>query len=485
MFSFHREKKCDLFKSFCQDEKLARAYFALKMDEFAYPFFGKYSFDHFFRLIQEVNKLHINQSVLKRFKTSLRIKLDETTAQKVIDDLLAGRPLTKNGRKVFTFSTKLEKEALLIGHKHPHNAWGASIKSLLICSKLKETPATLKASLEILDDPRAIHVVFKLKKLFSRLDINNELKFRNFQAISRDLRHSLRQKYQYQKKKKQLINRLSEAQIIIEYLENYLPKCPATKEWKKLFLRYISFITKVFASRSDVKKKVSFLTNINITFLDKNEDLFRTLRFADAASNCFNSGSKKFKWIWNKRINWKEGLRKIFQRICLVLRRQNIFPIGCVAGFIKDPLSFIIDITEFRTNRVFGFVIGRMGLNPVTNRPIIMLSGIYMDSNNPIIIKNVLKILELNIGQRLAVEAIILPKQFPHYNLHLYTKYRKRTKKIFAIRALSNRLGMPVKRTFDDLGDVANGLFLFKGYTKQLLCILFLWGCNPDFSINL
>ena len=135
----------------------------------------------------------------------------------------------------------------------------------------------------------------------------------------------------------------------------------------------------------------------------------------------------------------------------------------------KDPLSFIMDLSRAGSNEISGFVFGRIGLDPETQRPAIIQNGIYSQDKGGQIPNNILRLVEEQMAPRLNAAVIDIASQNsgkvePPSG---YTSVKK-VKRI-AMRAISDDEGNPEEKLYDDIGRVANGPFSFTGFSKRLL----------------
>ena len=221
-------------------------------------------------------------------------------------------------------------------------------------------------------------------------------------------------------------------------MEDLLPPSstsPATTEWQSHLQETLTTLTE---SQAKSKQKRSGV-ELELTFLDKNEDFVRALRFADAAQCCFNASNENFG-----------------QRTYEYVTRLN-----------KDPLSFMMDLKQTNSKLVQGFVFGRMGINPGTGRPVIMLNGVYSQLKGPVIVDNILRIIEERMGKRLKAEAIVIASKYGGA-INMPTGYTEDSMELEAVRAIETR-GALETTVYDDIGQVANGTFTFQGFVKKLL----------------
>lgn len=176
---------------------------------------------------------------------------------------------------------------------------------------------------------------------------------------------------------------------------------------------------------------------LELTFLDKGRDFIRSTRFADGRQCCFNST--------NYNVDGGVGAA------------------DWIARLHADPLSFVVDIKEEGSRIVSGFVFGRMGIDPKTKRPVVMLNGIYSQESGITMNNNILKLIEEKFAKIIGSSSIVIASKHGGKLAQKPEGYQDVKKDIQAIRALKNS-----DKVYDDIGTVPNGSFSFEGYERAL-----------------
>jgi len=435
---FNTLTRDELLELFHKDKDALSVFYITNVGEYRYSVINDYSQEKFKMITDKVHSLEIHDGKLEEFTDFLlnnNLSVEEVNS--IIEDAKNGKPLIKGDKRVFQFSTAVEfgsqKEEALA---RLQTVWKNELVSLLACKSLDESPETVTESLQIYEQNPHAQLP---QTLINRLRINNDKFFlTDINAISKDMGNTLRQKYKSLKDKEQILklNEASTSDVIVEFLKQYMPDSPATSEWQSHLRETLSVLESAPDRQQITRTKT---TELELTFLDKTEDFVRAIRFADAAQCCFNASNEN------------------------IAARSLEYP----TRLNKDPLSFIMDIKEPGAKEIIGFVFGRMGVSPETKRPIIMLNGIYSQLKGSVMNDNILKIIEEQMGGRLHAEGIAIASSHGG-TIDTPTGYQKvNSLPLTAIRALGN-YGEPETRTYDDIGDVANGDFNFTGYYKKL-----------------
>lgn len=432
-----RDELCELFAS---NEEACKTSYILHGGEFRYAVVNDYSFNKFKTVVERIGSLQVHQPTLDRFEQILAQSMDPAEAKAVVIDLAAGKPLVTDER-VFRLSASVEYEtAYEQAMARLQTVWKTELRSLLINKAADLTPQTVEESLLAMQNLNQRQYEGQLYRLIIRLRLNQDkLSLNDIQAVALDLRNSMVQAFRQKgdRENERRVRNATELDVIKEYLERYMPQSPATSEWGS---HLEETITQFKEAGVNIRQgSTSSDRTYELTFLDKNEDFVRSIRFADAAQCCFNASRENFQ-----------------HRTYEFVTRLN-----------KDPLSFMMDLKELDSRDVVGFVFGRMAINPATGRPVIMLNGIYSQVKGEILTNKVLQTVETQIGRRLNAEAIVI-KAIHGGNIQQPAGYENGNIELEAIRALQDQRGNPEEHTYDDIGTVANGKFAFSGFIKYL-----------------
>lgn len=475
-----------LVKRLLENELFSKRYFQENSSKYKYSYVRRYSWNSFKYILNEINKLKINKDVINKFENGLKsfeLAADRKTnlstdTEKRIDRLFHGR----KDFVIYLNSERILRRDLLM---RLNNLWKDELKTLLITSMLGKIPGNdveLKNQLAMSKDKK---MIYKLTKIIKRLRINDDLiTFETIKSIAKDLKYSYRMKFHQSKLLRQKILAKTDLSIILYYLRNLLLPSKATYSWRKRLAYKIRILNQEDRSKISNKKR-AFL----VSLLDRNEDLYRFVRFADSAKCCFSSNRKDFIESY-KAQGYPENSHPIFSNIKMVtstfkdiilipssvimnikkawyvFRKMKLSPIKCVAIINKDPMSFVMDITDLESEQIVGFVLGRIALNTVSQKPIILVNGVYSSIKSLDLLKKILKVAEASIAVRIGAEGIAVPT---HENNFGFPKKYKVTKlQLEALTAVNSNIGKPIKYISDDFGIVANGRFDFEGYYGSL-----------------
>ncbi len=484
---FKHKTRDQIVSLFSKDEMLARTYYNLYHDEFRYAYVDTYSFEKFLSLVKQIHKLRINFRILDKFQKSLEIasaafwdrdsfqyQNSPKESHQLLKDLVKGKSFLPENKRTFTFKAIVKEQSSYEEIVELHKIWRLELKSLLFAKIKNKAPQTLGESEFYFKRSYSQKAFLKDFKLIHRLKLSKEVNFQTLKSISKDLRFSLLQRFAHDKKMKNQIHQFSEAEAIFLYLKDYLPQSAATLIWKKK----LEVCMKILSRKQKYKRKFKYVSIlIDATFLDKNKDFIRALRFTDTSCNCLHSTINKFTWTKGP-IDYKlETWSKLLAKIMLFVRRCGLTPINCIAMINKDPLAFIIDLKEHNSNYIFGFTMGKIGIDPDSRKPIVMLNGIYTTkenpyttSGNPDIEKHIVKLVEQQIVKKIHAEKLIIPLE-PNNSLRTDPKFHTQSIRVEVLTALSNSLGFPKQIIYDDYGDRTNDCItvyaLVKSY-KQL-----------------
>ncbi len=165
-----------------------------------------------------------------------------------------------------------------------------------------------------------------------------------------------------------------------------------------------------------------------LRYLDKREDLFTFLRFADCVPCCFASSSS---WYRSHRMGW------------------------WVLSLWKDPLSFCFHIERSDSGADWtpcGFVFGGYSLGHDT--PTLLLNGIYLRRQETRLRAEILRAIEDNFCKPLGIFRIAIASSHGGYG-KLPPKYAQRPLMIHRLRALKSKDG-PESRIYDDISNTVN-----------------------------
>jgi hypothetical protein len=447
MTQFEGKTRDELLQMFKEDPAKAKIYYILKAGEYRYSVVNDYSLEKFEKITSRVSELQVHKPTLERFQTVLASTgMSEAESKSIITDIEAGKPMIVGPDRTIRFSSQVEYgSSAEMAIQRLQDVWLTELKSLLVASAAGVTPQTIGESVQILDNSELVEAnKAKTGNIVRALKIDRQkITYDDIKNVVKDLRNRLETTYKSAKNKQaqSRIANLSDSGIIAEYLTPLLPSAettPATTEWLSHLQETISSLEEAKAqSGTGLTSKGN--RDLELTFLDKNEDFVRSLRFADAAQCCFNASNGNFD------------------------RRTYEF----VTRLNKDPLSFMMDLKEANSKVIQGFVFGRMGLNPSTGKPIIMLNGIYSQLKGPVMVDNILKIIEAQMGKKINAENIVIASQYGGA-IQTPTDYNRGEIKIEAVRALQDNKGNPESKVYDDIGRVANGTFKFEGFIKKL-----------------
>ncbi len=174
------------------------------------------------------------------------------------------------------------------------------------------------------------------------------------------------------------------------------------------------------------------LARYRVRFLDKRQDLFTYLHFADCVPCCFNRANRYFK-------QW--GLRQ------------------WVLALWKDPLSFCFHVERLvdeRQWRPCGFVFGSYALCQAT--PAVLLNGIYLHRKHEQLRAEILHAIEEMFCRPLGVRWVAIANRYGGCG-NLPETYVLRSVIVQRLRALRFK-GRPVTAIYDDISCEVNQTML-------------------------
>ena len=419
-----------------KDDDARKIFYLIKGGEYRYTLINDYSFDKFSLVFKKVLEQEIDDERLKEFKKSLlKAGRSEDEAKKIIGEFLEGRtPIMDQEKRNISFFADVE-----LGGEYEENlvrlqsVLGQELESLIYAGFQEEIPSNMEEAKNIQKTESK-----KGGQIKEFLEAGKKHDFDTVKKIAEKCKKELifraRQKGG-DKEAVEELERLNVSGLLHKYLTVNLPKLfksPLISEWQS---HLNETLTKLEAGRG---AKKSIKKELELTFLDKGKDFIRTLRFADGQQCCFNSK--------NYDIQGGQGAS------------------DWIARLNADPLSFIFDIKTKDSNVISGFIFGRMGVSPKTQKPIIMLNGVYSQEKGKIVNDNILRIVEEQFAKRIGASAIVMASKHGGSLSEMPSGYEKvADEKIIAIRALENNDAI-----YDDIGSVANGEFLFDGYEKEM-----------------
>ncbi len=435
MESVGKEKLLELFK---QSKKYIKIYFCLYAGENSYPSSGDYNYNRFDPLINEVLGFRIDEDILNHFRQIMinSGKTDEE-ADVIVEKLLTGKPPI-DGSNIVTFNTSTEfGSEKAFANERFNTVMNVELKKILeifsigsVAENLGEVDHIHEGSNEKLNSNQKNK---KITNLISTLELNGNFKYDKLEQKIKSFRSELRNYYKTTGNKDELliIDTVPNSYIINKYFEAFYPKLHASGafgEWMSHLKETLTILEKGDSVKGIIPERS---VDIELTFIDKGEDMLRYLRATDAYPCCFNSEN-------SSQSHW-------------------------VAGLYADPLSFCIDIQEKGTKTITGFIFGRFGFDD-HEKPIIMLNGIYSKFKGKKAVDNYLKIIELKMADFIGASQIVLAGSHGGTIDASPDNYEKKNSlELNAIRALQNQ-----DEIYDDIGNVANGKFMFSGFVKKL-----------------
>ncbi|MBI2021924.1 hypothetical protein HYS93_03565 [Candidatus Daviesbacteria bacterium] len=477
----HNKTKDELINFLLKNEAQAQEFFKQNNKNIFYAHANQYSFEKFKSLIKTISRLSINHSILEKLELALIGKynisrrhdiLTLEQAKKISKNLLEGRVPLASKKRSFRFKAKVGKNSFSEQISILSWLWKEGLKSLLVAHQLDRSPRYISKSIKLLCKEEALKALPKRRLLIKRLKLDKTIDEMDLKAIAKDLRFSLLQRASSLNQNKTNILNLSRFQIILLYLNPYLPQSQATLSWKKKFIKCLQRLEKMNQQKEKTVYKKAY---IGVTFLDKKKDLLRSLRFADAANNCLSSAHKTFSWTSKPLVyKFNDSLPKLLDKMLIVVKRCGLTPAQCIAFIHKDPLSFIIEIKDCKTNYIRGFTTGKISINPLSGKTAIMINGIYLTEKNPYtyegdfqIIKHVLYLIETKLAPAIKADMITIPA-LPNKSVRNIPGYQLKKVQIDTLMALNNILGLPKQIAYDDYGDSINKHLTIQAYVKQL-----------------
>jgi HEAT repeat protein len=429
-------------KNQLRDVRLRRLFYLVKGGEYRYTLINDYSYDKFSLVVEKILEQEVDPTKVDEFRQSLKAAgLSEEEQESILASLQEGRfPLPHPQKRSFAFEAGVELGGEYeLALKRLQEIWSQELKALVITyeeakKKGGQLPPGIDAALTAAEGKEVQND--KMRQILAFLEHDKKQDYASLQKIAekvkKDLIHSARQ-LKDQERIAQL-ERLDTSDLFYAYLAERLPHLKDSfilTEWES-HLRETLSVLEAGPVKGKVRNK-----QFELTFLDKGRDFVRAVRFADGQRCCFNS------------VNYHN--------------QGDLGAADWIARLHADPLSFILDLKQKDSNIISGFVFGRMGIDPKTKRPVVMLNGIYAQESGGAIANNILKLIEDKFARVIGASSIVIASKHGGTLSEVPSGYRSVRRKIRAIRALKNN-----DRVYDDIGTVANGDFDFECYEKQL-----------------
>jgi len=426
-------------KTRLKDDRLRQIFYLVKSGEYRYTLINDYSYDKFSLVVKKILEQKIDEEKLEKFRKSLaRAGIPEEKQTDILTAFQEGRfPLRDPAQRSFSFESNVElgsEYELALGRLQ--EIWGQELKVLAITSEAKEMPLGIDDAILKTQGKEVTHP--KTKKILEFLEQGEKQDYQTLRKLAEGVKKELLFSARQRKDKTRMeeIERLNMSGLFYAYLSERLPwlkDSAILSEWES-HLREVLSVLETGPIKGGVKRK-----KLELTFLDKGKDFIRAVRFADGQQCCFNSTH---------------------------YRSEDDVGVGAadwIARLHADPLSFIIDIREEGSRIISGFVFGRMGIDPETERPVVMINGIYAQESGGAIADNILKLIEDKFAREIGASSVVIASKHGGRLSKKPTGYEAVSKNLRAIRALKNN-----DECYDDIGTTANGEFIFEGYERQL-----------------
>lgn len=210
-----------------------------------------------------------------------------------------------------------------------------------------------------------------------------------------------------------------------------------TAEWQSHLYECLGILLKPVVKAKNVK--------VRAALVDPQKDIVRGLRFADTVTCCYNARDKAV----GEGSHFQERTVKWVPRLG------------------ADPLSFIMDLQYEGTDRMNGFVFGRMGYNPATENLVLMINGVYSETKTPALVDGLMRMLG-EMAQAVGCGEIVIASQHGG-SISCPTGFAAvENLSLESLRALEGGSRFAETEVYDDIGKVANGSFAFRGYRRVL-----------------
>jgi HEAT repeat protein len=429
-------------KNKLRDDRLRRLFYLVKGGEYRYTLINDYSYDKFSLVVKKILEQEVDPTKIDEFRNSLKAAgLSKEEQESILASLQEGRfPLPQPKERSFAFEASVELGSEYeLAFSRLQEIWSQELKALAITheeidKKGGQLPSGIDVALTAAEGKEVQNP--KIQRILAFLKCGEKQDYASLkklaEAVKKELIFSARQRKD--KEKIAEIERLNISGLFYTYLAERLPHLKDSfilTEWES-HLRETLSVLEAGPIKGKIKNK-----QFELTFLDKGKDFMRAVRFADGQQCCFNS---------------------IHYRV-----QGDLGAADWIARLNADPLSFILDLKQKDSNIISGFVFGRMGIDPETKRPVVMLNGIYAQESGGAIASNILKLIEDKFAKVIGASSIVIVSKHGGKLIEIPSGYKNVQRKIYAIRALKNN-----DKVYDDIGTVANGIFDFEGYERQL-----------------
>ncbi len=430
-----------------KDDKVRQVFYLVKGGEYRYTLINNYSYGKFSMVVDKMLAQKVDETKMQEFDAAMAAGgVAESDRARIQADMREGRfPLPDQEKRSFAFDAAIDLGSdYEMGMARLQEVWGRELQMLAAVAESKEVlPLGIEDALtrfegKDVSNPKTQRILEFLKH-GQKQDYQSIKKVA--EACKKELLTSLKQKLKAVEDKESVRQRMQEVErlnisgLLHAYLSERLPQLKDSailQEWE-------SHVRETLAAvESGPVKGGTKNKRFELTFLDKGRDFIRATRFADGRQCCFNSSN----YIMDGQLSAADWIARLH----------------------ADPLSFVMDIKEEGSRIVSGFVFGRMGIDPTTKRPVVMLNGIYSQESGSTMNNNILKLVEDKFARTIGASSVIIASKHGGTLAKMPDGYQSVTKGITAIRALQNN-----ETVYDDIGTVPNGPFTFSGYERHLV----------------
>jgi HEAT repeat protein len=429
-------------KNQLRDDRLRRLLYLVKGGEYRYTLINDYSYDKFSLVVKKILEQEVNHQKIDEFRESLKAAgLSEKEQKYILASFQEGRfPLPHPEERSFAFEAGVDLGSEYeLAFNRLQEIWNQELKALAIAheeadKKGGRLPPGIDVALAAAEGKEVQNP--KMQRILAFLKYGEKQDYASLKNLAESVKKELIFSARQRKDKEKIaeLERLNMSGLFYAYLAERLPHLKNSfilTEWES-HLRETLSVLEAGPTKGKMKNK-----QFELTFLDKGRDFVRAVRFADGQQCCFNS---------------------VHYHI-----QGDLGAADWIARLNADPLSFILDLKQKGSNIISGFVFGRMGIDPKTKRPVVMLNGIYAQESGGAIVSNILKLIEDKFARVIGASSIVIASKHGGKLMEAPSGYRSVRRDIRAIRALENN-----DKVYDDIGTVANGVFDFEGYERQL-----------------
>lgn len=429
-----------------KDERIRKIFYLVKGGEYRYTLINNYSYEKFSLVVSKMLEQVTDDASLTKFDTAMEKGGIQPDARAfVLKAMNEGRfPFQNADDRSFSFDASIELGSEYeIASERLQEIWGQELYVLAAAQEDDaETPIGIEAALATLEgkDVKGAKTLRILEGLKQGVKQDFQSMKKLADACKKEMTSMLRSKMKQtggkgdEQAKLDELERLNISGIFHLYLSERFPKLKGSsllREWES-HVRDVLTTLETGPVKGGSKKK-----KLELTFLDKGKDFIRATRFADGRQCCFNSNNYNMEG-GTSAADW-------------------------IARLHADPLSFVMDIKESGSRIVSGFVFGRMGIDPKTGRPVVMLNGIYSQDSGATMNNNILKLIEEKFARTIGASSIDIASKHGGKLSQKPDGYKEVKRDIEAVRALKGSTTV-----YDDIGVVANGNFSFEGYEREL-----------------